>query len=196
MIRFTPSRVFRAGLLAVALASLPITAVALAHGRSDFPGRHLANYSGWVDSSSTASTLVIRNFRGTLHSFDVNSGTSYFSSDGSSATAANATPNTVVDVRSTAPTTSGGNRVAQRVVIRLASLAGEVTSDVGGVIKIADTQGFTHVINTSGSTICRQDGGPIACGSIATGSVIVAVGKVDPDGVTLDATRVRSHTAS
>jgi hypothetical protein len=201
MIRLTRSRAFRACVLAVALASLSITAVALAHGRDhrgqgDFHARHFANYSGWVDSSSSASTLVIRNFRGKLRSFDVGSGTSYFYSDGSSASAANATPNTVVNVKSTAPTTSGGNRVAQRVIIRLASLAGEVTSNVGGVIKIADTQGFSHVINTSGSTICRQGGGPIACGSIPAGSVIVAVGKVDPDGVTLDATRVHSHTSS
>lgn len=196
MTHFRRRRALRAGLLAVALASLSVTAVALAHGRSDAQPRRYASNSGWVDSSSTTSMLVIRSFRGKLRSFDVGTGTSYFYSDGSSASAANATPNNVVNVQSTAPTTSGGNRVAQRVIIRLATLTGVVTSNIGGVIKIADTQGFTHVVNTGGATICRQGGSPIACSSIPDGSVIEAVGKVDPDGVTLDATRIHSHASS
>ena len=78
------------------------------------------------------------------------------------------------------------------MVIHLAHEAGLVQSNTGGVITIYDTQGFSRSINTSGAT-CRQGGATVACASIVQNSVVVATGKVDADGTTLDAKRVKSH---
>jgi len=201
MLRFMPSRTFRCCLAFVALSSLSTAAVALAHGdhgRHGFGFGQHRNYvaTGWVQASPNVTTLTVRDFGGSLHSFAVNSSTKYAYANGTSATAADATPNTVVTVRGTAPATSGGNPVAQQVVIALAQISGEVTSNSGGKIILADEQGFMRTVNTSGTTKCTQNYSKVSCASLSTGSVVVAVGTVDPYKTSLDAVRVTSHTSS
>jgi hypothetical protein len=73
----------------------------------------------------SATTLTLRDGAGRVHSFAVNSTTKYVYSDRSVATGTDAKPNRIVKVHATAPLTSGGNPVAQRVVIQLAAVAGE-----------------------------------------------------------------------
>jgi hypothetical protein len=71
-----------------------------------------------------------------------------------------------------------------------------VTSNGGGKLTVADAQGFTRTVSTTSSTRCAQKHATVPCSSISNGSVIVAVGKVDPDGTTLDASRVASRPGS
>jgi len=201
MLRFLRSRAFGWCLAVVALASLSTTAVAVAHGDHGRNGSGFGHHryyvaTGWVQPSPNVTTLTVRDFGGSLHSFAVNSSTKYVYANGTTATAANATPNTIVTVRGTAPATSGGNPVAQRVVLALAQIAGEVTSNSGGKIGLADEQGFTRTVNTSGTTKCTQNRSTVACASIPTGSVVVAIGTVDPDRTSLDALRVASRASS
>jgi Domain of unknown function (DUF5666) len=199
MIKLRRGRTLQLALLLAAVASLSSAAVALANGRGHaLPhGRghgvfHHYGASGWVTASPNVTTLSVRDARGTVHSFAVNSSTKYVYADRSAATAANATPGRVVTVSATRPTTSGANPVAQRVVIALAQVGGEVTSNTAGVLTVADNQGFTRTIDTSSSTTCKKGRSTVACGSIAAGTVIEAVGKVAANGTTLDATRVSS----
>ncbi|MBV9212836.1 MAG: hypothetical protein JOZ25_04225 [Actinobacteria bacterium] len=167
-------------------------AVASAHHSGGQLVHHHAHRAstGWVRSNDGA-TLTIRNARAKSESFQLTTTTKYRFANGSAATSSDAKPGAVVTVRSSAPTTTGGNRVADRVVIHLARESGLVQSNTGGVITIVDQQGFTRSIDTSGAT-CRQSHSTVACSSIAAESVVDAVGKVDSNGTTLDATRVRA----
>ena len=177
--------------LVVAIASVSAVAVATAHRSASAHHHHQFGAAGWV-TDNTGSTLTIRDGHARSHTYDTPSTTKFVFHDGSAATSADAKVGTVVSVRATKPTTTGGNPVAKRVVIHLAHLAGLVQSNAGGVITIYDTQGFTRSINTSGAT-CHQGGSTVACSSIAQNSVVVAKGKVDADGTTLDAKTVRSR---
>jgi hypothetical protein len=177
--------------LVVAIGSVSAVAVAAAHHSGHAAHHHQFGAAGWVTANG-GSTLTLRDGRARSHTFDTPSTTKFVYSDRSAATSADAKPGTVVSVRATKPTTTGGNPVAKRVVIHLAHLAGLVQSNTGGVITISDTQGFTRSINTSGAT-CSQGGSTVACSSIVQNSVVAAKGKVDADGTTLDATRVRSR---
>ena len=178
--------------LVLAIASVSAVAVAAAHrGHAARHHHHQFGAAGWV-TDNTGSTLTLRDGRARSHTFDTDANTKFVYQDGSAATSSDAKQGTVVSVRATKPTTTGGNPVAKRVVIHLAHEAGLVQSNTGGVITIYDTQGFSRSINTSGAT-CRQGGATVACASIAQNSVVVATGKVDADGTTLDAKRVKSH---
>ncbi|TMK41294.1 MAG: hypothetical protein E6G56_05390 [Actinobacteria bacterium] len=193
MLSITGRRLLRLTIAVAVLASLATAAVATArHGRGDSPGRHYARYgaTGWV-TAHDGSTLTLRDSRARSHSFALSSSTSYSYADGSAATGANVTPNTVVRVRATAPTTSGGNPVAQSVVIQLARIGGLVQSDSGGTLNVVDDHGFARVIRTTAATTCRQRRAAVDCTTIAAGSVVQARGKVDADGVALDASRVQ-----
>jgi hypothetical protein len=203
MINLRRGRTLRVVLLMTAVAMLSTAAVALAHEPSHGPGHgharghghgflHHYGASGWVTPAANATTLSVRDGAGKVHSFAVNSTTKFAYADGSSATAANATPGRVVSVTATAPTSTGGNPVAKRVVIRLAEVAGEVTSNTGGLITLADSQGFTRTVDTT-TAACKKGHTTVACSSIATGSVIRAIGKVAVNGTTLNATRVSSR---
>ena len=182
--------------LVLAIASVSAVTVAAAHrgGHKLAKHQHQFGAAGWV-TDNTGSTLTLRDGRARSHTFDTNASTKFVYQDGSAATSADAPPGTVVSVRAGKPTTTGGNPVAKRVVIHLAHESGLVKSNTDGVITIYDTQGFTRSINTSGAT-CRQGGSTVACSSIAQNSVVVAKGKVDADGTTLDAKRVKSRAPS
>ena len=181
--------------LVVAIASVSAVAVATAH-KSHASANHHKHYgaAGWV-TGNDGSTLTLRDGRARAHKFDENSNTKFVYQNGAAATSADAKPGVVVSVRATKPATTGGNPVAKRVVIHVARLAGLVQSNTAGVITISDTQGFTRSISTSGAT-CRQGGSTVACSSIVQNSVVVAKGKVDADGTTLDATRVTARAPS
>ena len=191
----------RGAIAAVAIASFVPAAVAVAHSGPDRGagfGRHHQRYyraSGWVVPSANATTLTVRSFQGRSQSFVVNTGTKYTYADGSSATAANATPYHVVNVIGTAPTTSGGNPVATRVVIQLADVDGVVKSDTSGTLTVVDSEGFTRQISTA-LAACTQRRTTVSCASIAAGSIVAARGTVASDGTTLDAKRIEVKPAS
>ena len=192
----TRTRVLRVALALAAVGSLAMAAVALAqpgHGRAYFPYHRHVRYvraTGWVTASPSATTLMLRDFQARAHSFALTTSTRFLYSDGVGAKASNATPNSVVNVIATVPTTSGGNPVAQTVVIQLAQVNGMVKSDSSGTVTVVDTQGFTRALRTTPSTTCSQAGTKVACGTIAAGSVVLARGTVDSDGTTLDASRI------
>jgi hypothetical protein len=194
-------RLLRAAIVAVAVASLLPAAVAVAHSgpnRGAGFGHHHQRYyraSGWVFPSANATTLTVRSFQGRAQSFAVTTSTKYAYADGSSATAADATPYHVVSVIGTAPTTSGGNPVATRVVIQLAAIDGVVKSDTSGALTVVDNDGFTRQISTASAT-CKQRRTAVSCANIAAGSIVAARGTVASDGTTLDATRVQVAPAS
>lgn len=192
-------RILRGVIAAAAIASLVPAAVAFAHGgRGHGFGRHhqrVFHASGWVVPSANATTLTVREFHGRSQSFAVNTSTKYSFADGSSATAADATPYHVVSVSGTAPTTSGGTPVATRVVIQLATVAGVVKSDTGGTLTVVDNQGFAHQVSTSSAT-CTQRRTTVSCAGIAAGSIVAARGTVASDGTTLNAKRVAVTPAS
>jgi len=198
----TRRRIHRGAIAVAAIASLTTAAVAMAHSRpGNGFGHHRVHYvraSGWVVPSANATTLTVRDLQGRAHSFAVTTSTKYVYANGSSATAGDAGPYHVVDVTGTPPTTSGGNPAATSVVIQLAEIEGIVKSDSGGTLTVADTQGFTREISTSTSSstsstsaTCTQRRTTVTCGSISTGSIVVARGTVGSDGTTLDASRVQ-----
>ena len=191
--------IIRGALAAVVLASLVPAAVAVAHSGPDRRlgfGRHRHHHHdhyrarGWVVPSASSMTLTVRTFAGRLRSFVVSTATTYEYRHGGSATAADAAPYRIVHVRASAPTTSGGNPVATRVVIDLADVSGLVTSDAGGSLTVADGDGFTRQISTGSATCKQRRHITISCGSIASGSIVTAWGKVASDGTTLDASRI------
>jgi hypothetical protein len=153
------SRGLLRGVIAAAvIVSFVPAAVAVAHsgpgrsnGRGGGFGRHHPRYyraSGWVVPSANATTLTVEDSQGRTQSFAVTTSTKYTYADGSSATAADASPYHVADVTGTAPTTSGGNPVATRVVIQLADVDGIVKSDTSGTLTVIDAEGFTRQIST------------------------------------------------
>jgi hypothetical protein len=188
--------IIRGVIAAVAVGSLVPAAVAMAHSGSDHGpgfGHHHQRYyraSGWVVPSANPATLTVRTFRGRLKSFAVTSSTTYSYGNRSSATAADAAPYRVVDVWGTAPTTSGGNPVASRVVIQLADIYGVVKAETGGTLTVADGDGFTRQISTAGAVCKQRWHTAVSCASIASGSIVTASGQVASDGTTLNARRV------
>jgi hypothetical protein len=70
--------------------------------------------------------------------------------------------------------------------VRTPHLDGTVKSVSGTVIKITDREGFTRTINTSSATKYSDS----LTASPAVGTAISASGKVDADGVSLDATAI------
>jgi hypothetical protein len=195
----------RGAILAAVTASLVPAAVAVAHsgpahgfGSGNGFGRQhqrVFHASGWVVPSANATTLTVRGFNGRSQSFTVNTSTKYTYADGSSATAANATPYHVVNVTGTAPTTTGGSPVATRVVIALATVEGIVKSDTAGTLTVVDNEGFARQVSTSSAT-CAQRRTTVSCAGIAAGSIVAARGTIASDGTTLDATRVSVAPAS
>ena len=190
------TRVLRVALALAAVGSLATAAVAVAqpgHGRGYSPYHRHVRYvraTGWVTASPSATTLTLRDFQARAQSFTLTTSTRFLYSNGAAAKASNATPNTIVNVTATAPTTSGANPVAQTVVIQLAQVNGMVKSDTGGTVTVIDTQGFTRAVDTTSSTTCSQAGTRVTCGTIAAGSVILARGTVNSDGTTPDASRI------
>jgi hypothetical protein len=173
---------------------LAVAAVAAAHGgpgqNHGHRGGHYYRANGWVTAAPSATTLTVRDAAARSESFALTSSTAYRYANGATADAADVTVNEIVSVTATAPTTSGGNPVAQNVVIQLATLVGMVKSDSSGTLTVIDDEGFTRTVKTSSSTTCVTGKTKVACSAIAAGSVVQARGSVASDGTTLDASRI------
>lgn len=88
------------------------------------------------------------------------------------------------------PSTATSKLTATRVDIVLPSLGGEVLSDAGGTIVIADSQGFHRTIVTSTSTRYFEAGTSVAANAVRPGTDVVAVGSIASDHTDLDAAAV------
>lgn len=80
--------------------------------------------------------------------------------------------------------------VAKSVDIQPAGLAGYVTAINGSSMTVVDPAGFTRTVKTAASTTYRKNGAAGTASEVVVGSFIRAQGSVDPDGSTLDATRI------
>lgn len=197
MLTLLRARALRYTLAIVAIGSLGTAAVAFAHDNQGQQGNawaygHYYRTTGWVTSFS-GSTLTVEKFNGHQQSYVVSGTTTYKYADRSSATSTNVKKGEVVTVNGTRPTTSGAKPNAKQVIIALAQVGGMLTSNSGTTLTVTDAQGFTRTISDTGAT-CYKGRTTEACSSIPTGAIVAAVGKVDADGVTLDASKIRSFS--
>ncbi len=198
---YARKRILQLAVLLAAVGSLTVAGVAMAHGGPGHHARGVTHHraihhhyyyaTGWVTASPSATTLSVRSLSGRAQSFAITTSTKFVYGGGGSATAADARLGAVVSVRGTAPTTSGGNPVATKVIIGLGQITGMVLSDSSGTLKVADTQGFTRTVATTSSSVCQQRRKTtVDCDSIAQGSIITARGRIASDGTTLNASRI------
>lgn len=154
--------------------------------------------SGTVDHVG-ASSFTLKSHSGATLTIDTTSKTTYYEALSKvSASALQAGENVVVLFKSPAGASSGSTtassasspRTAAQVEIVLPSLSGEVLSDSGGTIVVADQQGFHRTIITSGATRYDEGGSNVSAGSVADGTDIVAYGAIASDRTDLDATVV------
>ncbi len=150
---------------------------------------------GTIDHvGSTGFTVTTQ--RGTSLTIDTTKSTLYYEAQAKvSASALHAGENVVVQFKPPATTASGASLgtsklTAIRVEIVLPSLGGNVLSDAGGTIVVADQQGFHRTIVTSGSTRYVEAGATVAASAVHTGTDVVAVGTIAADHTDLDATVV------
>ena len=94
----------------------------------------------------------------------------------------------VVHVRVADP--SATKKVATVVTLAPARLGGWVTKVDSDTITLTDHDGFTRTVRTSGSTTYLKDGASATRSAVTVGAMVMAVGKVDDNGTTLDADQV------
>jgi hypothetical protein len=145
---------------------------------------HLITYRGVVSAVTTTSVTVNRN-DGITTTFTFTPSTIITEGAASMTPTSLAVGDTVdVTVNSTAPTT------ALKINIVHASLAGPVLAISGNTITIMGGQGFSRTVQVSATTTYTEGGSPATLSDIVVGSVIVAVGTIDTNLTTLDATAV------
>ena len=141
---------------------------------------------GGLVAAVTDSSLTLRTPGGTK-TVALNSSTSYYEGK-TKATKAAVKVGKIVAVRLADPKAS--SPVASVVTVLPAHLAGFVTKIEGDTITVVDHSGFTRTIKTSPATTYEKDGATGKASDVTVGALIRAVGSVDADGTTLDATRV------
>jgi hypothetical protein len=153
------------------------------HGGPDMPGRRgfggierlHGNRSGGIVTAVGANSITVALPRGS-RTITVNSATTYFEGR-AKATKGAVRVGEVVGIRLVDP--GATTPVAKTVVVLPAHLAGLVTKVDGTTITIVDRGGFTRTIHATGTP------------AVKAGQFVAAVGTVDADGTTLDATSVR-----
>ena len=153
--------------------------------RDHMRGDHRGGYGGLVTSISSDS-LTVRTPRGT-ETIALTSSTTYYQGQ-TKATRSAVSSGDVVHVRLVDPRAT--KKVAAVVTVVPAHLDGWVTAVSGDSITLKDMDGFTRTISTSSSTTYLKDGATATRSAITVGALVRAVGQVDSDGTTLDATRV------
>jgi hypothetical protein len=148
-------------------------------------GDHRGGYGGLVTSIS-GDSLTVRTPRGT-ETIALTSSTAFYEGQ-TKATRSAVSTGDVVHVRLVDPRAT--KKVAAVVTVVPAHLVGYVTEVGSSTITIKDLDGFTRTIRTSSATTYVKDGATATRSAITVGTVVRAVGKVDSDGTTLDATRV------
>lgn len=152
-------------------------------------GDHQGGYGGLVTSVS-GDSLTVRTPRGT-ETIALTSSTTYYEGQ-AKATRSAVSSGDVVHVRLVDPRAT--NKVAAVVTVVPAHLVGWVTEVSGSTITVKDLDGFTRTISTSSSTTYVKDGATATRSAVTVGTFVRAVGQVDSDGTTLDATRVATGT--
>lgn len=209
---------FAAPLVALALA-VGGTAYASGSsgGRSPHNGAHGYGPGGRLDwgfgrdaapfgmvTSLVSDVLTITDFDGTTVTYNVTDSTKYFLNGvaGSSSSVV-AGENVVVFAGRGWGGWSGGTSsttpTAQVVFLFSPHVLGTVqsvsTNSTGDLITVQDPQGFWHNIQTSSSTVFYDNGTSSSTPPTFTdGEILAALGSVDADHVTLDATQVNVVT--
>ena len=149
------------------------------------PGRR-GGFDGGLVSAVTDSSLTLRTPDGS-QTVSLTSATTYYQGQ-TKTTRSAVSVGEVVAVRVADPKATP--KVASRVTVQPAQLAGFVTGISGSTITVADESGFTRTIRTSTSTTYQKDGAAGKASDITVGAFVHAVGSVDSNGTTLDATKV------
>ena len=137
-------------------------------------------------SAVSPSSLTLHSPEGTK-TIALNASTTYYQGE-TAATLAAVKVGEIVHVRLVDPTAA--HPVAAVVRVVPAHLAGFVTAIDGPKITLIDGSGFTRTLTTSSATTYDKDGATGSASDIKVGGFIHAAGTVDPDGTTLDATKV------
>lgn len=154
-----------------------------------FRGDHRGGYGGLV-TSIDGDSLTVRTPRGT-ETIALTSSTAFYEGQ-TKATRSAVSAGEVVHVRLVDPRAT--KKVAAVVTVVPAHLVGWVTDVSGSSITIKDLDGFTRTIRTSSATTYVKDGATATRSAVTVGTLVRAVGQVDSDGTTLDATKVATGT--
>jgi hypothetical protein len=170
--------VFAEGTIDVNLTSLDALSVKI--GTTN----HAVLYHGYVTALTSASVTLDR-LNGVTEMFTITP-TTTFHQGSTVLTAGDLVVGDRVNVRvnSSAPTT------ALAIGIELAALTGRVTAVAGNAITITTNKGFSRAISVSSTTTYTMGGAPATLANVTVGSEIVAVGLIDADLTTLDATKI------
>jgi tartrate dehydratase beta subunit/fumarate hydratase class I family protein len=145
---------------------------------------HAVTYRGVISAVSSTSVTLNRN-DGKTTTFTITPTTIITEGAASMTAPSLALGDTVdVEVNSANPTT------ALRINIVQATLAGKVTAVVGNLITISGGQGFARTILVSAATTYTEGGAAATLANVTVGSDIIAVGTIDTNMTTLDATTV------
>jgi hypothetical protein len=158
------------------------------HG-GPFGGRfkdHVRGGYGGLVTAIDSDSLTVRSPRGT-ETISLTSSTTYYVGKTKAARSA-VEKGTVVHVRLVDPRAT--KKVAAVVTVLPAHLEGWVTKIGDSSITLTDPSGFTRTIRTGPATTYVKDGAAATRTAITVGSLVRAIGQVDSDGTTLDATRV------
>ena len=172
------SDVFAKGTIDVNLTSLDALTVRIGSVH------HAILYHGFV-TAITSNSVTLDRLNHVTEIFSITPATTFH--QGSTVlTAASLVVGDRVNVRvnSSDPTT------ALSIGIELAALAGKVTAVVGNSITITTGKGFSRAISVSATTTYTQGGAAATLANVTVGSLIIAVGLIDADLTTLDATKV------
>ena len=154
-------------------------------GHGPKQGRGLGRAGGLVTAVS-ASSVTVRTPGGTKK-IGLTGSTTYYAGP-TKATKAILSVGDIIGVRLADP--KAASPVATVVTVLPAHLAGFVTKVDGSTITVVDESGFTRTIRTSSSTTYEKDGATASSSAVTVGTFVRALGTVDSDGTTLDATRV------
>lgn len=107
---------------------------------------------------------------------------------GVTASLADVKPNEIVRVRLVDPAAT--SPVARQVSIEMARADGYVTGVTGQSFTVIGRDGFARSVQASSTTVYQDAGKTGSPAEIAVGKFVRAAGNVDPNGTTLDATRI------
>jgi hypothetical protein len=177
------SDIIAVGLIDANLTTLDATKVAIREVG------HAVTYRGVITAVSSTSVTLNRN-DGHSTTFTITPST-IITEGPASVTVPSLTVGDTVDVE----VNSANPTVALRINVVQATLAGKVTAVVGNLITISGGQGFARMIQVSASSTYTMGGDPATLANVTVGSDIIAVGTIDLNMTTLDATAVSIKTS-
>jgi Domain of unknown function (DUF5666) len=151
------------------------------------PGRGpvAGNGSDGRITAVSSTSLTVRDLFAKSHTYKITSATVIHSGPARSTKLSSLTVGEHVVVR-----TAGSTTTAADIDLHLARIDGSVTSVTGAAITVTDRDGFTRTIDTTAQTKYTLDSAASSRAKVTTGSVVHAEGKVDADGMALDAASV------